>query len=364
MTWFETFFKYKPIVYEKGSLGFQLIDNPLFFVVFAIGAVAGAYFLYRSLGTSRVSWGMIVLRAATFVILAFVLLRPVLNISTVLPQESYVAVVVDNSESMQIRDDGGESRADLLMAQLESTEFFRRLSDKFKVRVYRFDREAERIEDLDRMTFSGTRTRMESAMELLYQELGTVPLSGIVLITDGVDNASEEWTEAVSRIQNRGIPIYTVGVGAEAIDRDVELIQTTVPRTTLSDSTAVAEVSYRSHGLAGRKATLQVRENGVLLKSEEVTLPRDGEIGETAIDLPVKNAGSRVFSFSIGAPDDRISENNSLGSLIQVKNDHPQILYVEGEPRWEYRYLRRAVEDDPNIRLVTLLRTSPNKFYR
>ncbi len=364
MTWFETFFKYKPIVYEKGSLGFQLIDNPLFFVVFAIGAVAGAYFLYRSLGTSRVSWGMIVLRAATFVILAFVLLRPVLNISTVLPQESYVAVVVDNSESMQIRDDGGESRADLLMAQLESTEFFRRLSDKFKVRVYRFDREAERIEDLDRMTFSGTRTRMESAMELLYQELGTVPLSGIVLITDGVDNASEEWTEAVSRIQNRGIPIYTVGVGAEAIDRDVELIQTTVPRTTLSDSTAVAEVSYRSHGLAGRKATLQVRENGVLLKSEEVTLPRDGEIGETAIDLPVKNAGSRVFSFSIEAPDDRISENNSLGSLIQVKNDHPQILYVEGEPRWEYRYLRRAVEDDPNIRLVTLLRTSPNKFYR
>jgi uncharacterized membrane protein len=47
-----------------------------------------------------------------------------------------------------------------------------------------------------------------------------------------------------------------------------------------------------------------------------------------------------------------------------VKDDHPQILYIEGEPRWEFKFLRRAVQDDPNIRLVTLLRSSQNKFYR
>ena len=364
MTWFETFFKHKPIVYEKGTLGFQLLESPFLFVIFVIGAAVGAFFLYRAVQGTRSSWGMLVLRAATFTILAFILMRPVMNISTVLPQESYIAVVVDNSESMLIRDDGLDTRADLLMRELESTEFFRRLSEKFRVRVYRFDREAERIDDLDRMNFSGTRTRMESAMDLLYQELGTVPLSGIVLVTDGVDNASEEWIESVSRIQAGGIPIYTVGVGAEAIERDVELIRATAPRQTLNDSTAVAEVSFRSHGLSGRKATLHVRENGILLKSEEVTLPRDGEIGEVSVDLPVKNEGSRVFSFSIEAPDDRISENNQLASLIEVKNDHPKILYIEGEPRWEFRYIRRAVEDDPNVQLVTLLRTSANKFLR
>ena len=55
MTWFETFFKYKPIVYEKGSLGFQLIDNPLFFLVLAIGSVVGAFFLYRKIQGARVS---------------------------------------------------------------------------------------------------------------------------------------------------------------------------------------------------------------------------------------------------------------------------------------------------------------------
>ena len=367
MTWFEVLFKYPPIVYERSRLGFQLLDNAALFVVFVVGASVVAYLLYRFLRMGSSSpgyWGLVALRAITFTILAFILMRPVLNISTVLPQESYLAVVIDNSQSMQIQDDGLESRADKLMTALESTEFFARLAEKFRVRVYRFDQEAERIEDLDRMTFTGTRTRMESAMDLLYQELGTVPLSGIVLATDGVDTSSEQWTEAVSRIQSRGIPIYTVGVGEDAIDRDVELLRATVPRESLNDSTAVAEVSFRSQGLAGRSATLQVRENGVLLKSEAVTLPRDGQIGEVVIDLPIKNEGSRVFEFSIEAPDDRIVENNALGSLIEVKNEQPQVLYVEGEPRWEYRFIRRAVEDDPNIRLVTLLRTSPNKFYR
>ncbi len=367
MTWFERLFKYQPIVYERGTLGFQLLDNPAFFALFAVAALGGSYILYRTIQTrssSLSSWGMIALRAGTLVVLAFILMRPVLNISTVLPQESYLAVVIDNSESMQIQDNGQDSRADLLMAELESSEFFANLAEKFRVRVYRFDQEAERIEDLNRMTFNGTRTRMESAMELLYQELGTVPLSGIVLVTDGVDNASEEWTEALSRVQSRGIPIYTVGVGEDAIERDVELVQATTPRDSLNDATAVAEVSFRSEGLAGRTATLQVRENGVLLKSEEVTLPRDGQIGEAAIDLPVTNEGSRVFEFSIEATNDRISENNALSTLIEVRNEQPEILYVEGEPRWEYRFLRRALEDDPNVQVVTLLRTSPNKFYR
>ena len=118
------------------------------------------------------------------------------------------------------------------------------------------------------------------------------------------------------------------------------------------------------HGFTGRKATLYVRENGILLKTEQVTLPADGEISETTLDLPVKNEGTRLFSFSLQAPEDRIAENNTLDALIEIKNDHPQILYIEGEPRWEFKFLRRAMQDDPNIRLVTLLRSSQNKFYR
>jgi uncharacterized membrane protein len=364
MSIFEFFFRYKPIIYAKGRLAFQLLGSRGWFILFIIAAAAGAYYAYRNVARDKYSIGLVVLRAITFTVLAFIFLRPVLNISTVLPQESYLAVVIDNSESMKIKDDGQTSRSEQLQKQLEATNFLKRLNDKFKVRTYRFDNAAERIERPDQMTFAGKRTRIESATDLLHQELGTVPLSGVVLITDGVDNASKQWTESLSKLEARHIPFYTVGVGSENITRDAEIVKVAAPRTSLKESTAVVDVSYRSHGYRGRKATLYVRENGTLLKTEQVTLPADGEIAESSIDLPVKNEGTRLFSFTLQAPDDRIPENNSLDSLLEVKNDHPQILYIEGEPRWEFKFLRRAMQDDPNIRLVTLLRSSQNKFYR
>ena len=167
---FEFFFKYSPVIYQKGHLAFQLLGSPAWFTFFVLAAAGGAFFAYRKVARDKYSIGLVALRAITFTVLAFIFLRPVLNISTVLPQESYLAVVIDNSESMKIKDDGQTSRADQLQAQLQSTDFFKRLSDKFKVRTYRFDRDAERIENMGRMTYEGKRTRLESAIP---------PLSGV-----------------------------------------------------------------------------------------------------------------------------------------------------------------------------------------
>ena len=80
-----------------------------------------------------------------------------------------------------------------------------------------------------------------------------------------------------------------------------------------------------------------------MVKPQEVTLPPDGQVGEISIDVPVKNQGNQIFSFSIKVADDRIAENNTLDSLITVRDDHPKILYVEGEPRWEYKFIRRSI---------------------
>src|SRR5499427_6964099 len=364
MSIFEFFFKYKPIIYEKGRLAFQLLGGRWMFALFVVAAAAGAYFAYRKIARDKYSAGLVALRTLTFTTLAFLFLRPVLEIKSVLPQESYIAVVIDNSKSMTIKDDGQIARSEQLRKQFEATNLIKRLQDKFKVRVYSFDNTAQRIERPDQLTFEGKRTKLESATDLLQQELGTVPLSGVVLVTDGVDNASRQWTESLSKLETHKVPFYTVGVGSESITNDAEIVKISAPRSSLKESTAVVDVSFRSHGFRGRKATLYVRENGILLKTEQVTLPADGEISETTLDLPVKNEGTRLFSFALQAQDDRIPENNTLDALVEIKNDHPQILYIEGEPRWEFKFLRRAVQDDPNIRLVTLLRSSQNKFYR
>src|SRR5437899_4341447 len=197
MNIFEFLFKYKPIIYAKGHLAFQLLGSRLWFLLFLTVAGAGAYYAYRDIARDKYSMGLVALRAATFGVLAFIFLRPVFNISTVLPQESYLAVVIDNYESMKIKDDGQISRAEQLQKQFEATNFFKRLSDKFKVRTYRFDNAAERIERPEQVNFAGKRTRLEAATDLLHQELGTVPLSGVVLINDCVDNASKPCTDTI-----------------------------------------------------------------------------------------------------------------------------------------------------------------------
>src|ERR1051325_11131847 len=217
MNIFEFFFKYKPVIYAKGHLAFQLLGSRGWFILFVIAAVAGAYYAYRNVARDKYSIGLVALRGITFILLAFLFLRPVLNISSVLPQESYLAVVIDNSESMKIKDDGQVSRSDQLQKQFETTEFVKKLNEKFKVGIYRFDSAAHRIERPDQLTFAGKRTKLESATDLLQQELSTVPLAGVVLITDGADNASKQWTESLSKLESRKIPVHTVGVGSESI---------------------------------------------------------------------------------------------------------------------------------------------------
>src|ERR1043165_4526740 len=133
---FEFFFKYSPVIYQKGHLAFQFLGSPAWFTLFILAAGAGAFFAYRKVAREKYSIGLVVLRGITFTILAFIFLRPVLNISTVLPQESYLAVVIDNSESMKIKDDGQTSRRDQLQKKFEATKFFKRLGDKFKIRIY------------------------------------------------------------------------------------------------------------------------------------------------------------------------------------------------------------------------------------
>src|SRR5688572_2063199 len=147
MSLFEFFFKYRPIVYEKGRLTFQLLASRWMFIPLALVAIAVAIYFYQRVAKEKLSLGMIVLRSLVFIILLFMFLQPVMNVSQVLPQDSYMAVVVDTSQSMNIKDDGETSRAQMMLKKMEETKFIQELSKKFKVRMFVFNREAQRIED-------------------------------------------------------------------------------------------------------------------------------------------------------------------------------------------------------------------------
>ena len=56
--------------------------------------------------------------------------------------------------------------------------------------------------------------------------------------------------------------------------------------------------------------------------------------------------------------------NNAITRLVGVSDDKRRILYVEGEPRWEYKFIRRAEDDDKIVQVASMLRTTENKIYR
>src|SRR5207248_8455749 len=85
----------------------------------------------------------------------------------------------------------------------------------------------------------------------------------------------------------------------------------------------------------------------------------------TSMLFNVGAAGAKALQFSIEAlPGEESAANNTITRLVNVDSDRRRILYIEGEPRWEYKFVRRAEEDDRIVQLVTMLRTTENKIYR
>jgi hypothetical protein len=77
------------------------------------------------------------------------------------------------------------------------------------------------------------------------------------------------------------------------------------------------------------------------------------------------DAGAKTLQFSIDPlPGEENRANNSVTRLVNVESAKRRILYVEGEPRWEYKFIRRAEQDDRIVTIVSMLRTSENKIYR
>jgi uncharacterized membrane protein len=368
---FEWLFKYRPLLYERGTFGFHPLWPFWLTILLGACAIGGSYWLYRrTAGALPSSWRyrLAGLRAAAFLLIIFILLQPVLRLRSVIPQQNFVAIACDTSRSMEIRD-GAERRSRLEIEQQllrpDGSPLLKELAAKFKLRLFRFSGSAERTAAFDGTSRHGNITDLERSLNQVAGELAGAPLAGIVLISDGADNHSANLETMAAQFRARSIPVYAIGIGSPELRHDAEVLRITAPRKVLKDTMVEAEVSVRSWGYAGRSGKLMVLDQERQLQNQEITLGSDGEVKTYRIRFSSQTAGPRIFKFRVEAlPDETIPENNDQTVMIHVEDEQPQILYVEGEPRWEYVFLRREVLSDKNLRLVTLLRQADGKFLR
>jgi uncharacterized membrane protein len=370
---FELLFKYPRAVFSKGTLVLLGAWPWWAFVICVLAAGAVLGWLIRSkLPAASVqlknwrAWVIWALQFAMAGLVLFLLWQPAILVAELRPQQNIIAVLVDDSRSMSIADGGGATREAQAIKALEGG-VLDQLQKKFQIRIYRLDRQISRVPKLDDLKAMppASATRIGDGLKQVAGEAADLPIGAVVLLSDGADNSGGVDLDTISTLRSRRIPVHTVGFGAEQVAHDVEINDAVIAPRALADSRLAAKVTLHQRGYAGQKAMLTVRDGGKVLAGRQIILAADGVTQNESLLFNPGDAGAKTLQFSIDPlPGEENRDNNSVSRLVNVESTKRRVLYVEGEPRWEYKFIRRAEQDDRLLSIVSMLRTSENKIYR
>ncbi len=362
----ETLFKFDRINFAEGSVGFQS-DGIIGWMVLVVLLLAALVLLYRT--TDRyakprdraLSFG---LRAAALVLLCVPLLEPVLITPDVVPDENFVAVLVDESESMNVPDGrGGVSRwedvGDVLGRIAPEME------GHFKVRYYAFGEEAQRVDSVARTAASKHGTNLASALDRVLSDFRGLSLAGVVLLTDGADNSRAVPLNHAEALRDRDVPLHVVGFGRETADGERELLEAAVVEGVDETTGSEIDVKIRSWRPEPEPVAVGLYRGDELVRSETRALKGEGKIDRFTLyyETPAQQAGE--YSVRIEEASGEINvANNSADVLIDPRQDTLRVLFIEGHPRRDFKFIKRALEDDPAVHFTSILRTGTGKYYR
>ena len=311
-----------------------------------------------------VIWSLQTLLAA---ILLLLLWQPAITIAELKPQQNIIAVLVDDSRSMAISEDGSTRQAKAVQALQNGV--LAGLNRAFQTRLYRVDAVPARIDSLKDLAPSAPSTRIGDSLKQLSEETSDLPIGAVVLLSDGDDNSGGISADAINALRARHIPVHTVGFGREHASHDVELDDAVIAPRALADSRLAARITLHQRGYAGSKINLTVRDvstpQAKLLASRGITFGPDGNLQTETLMFDIGGAGAKTLQIA-AAPlaGEENTANNILTRVVNVGAEPRRILYIEGEPRWEYKFIRQAEEDDRMVQIVSMVRTSENKIYR
>lgn len=367
---FEFFFKYPITAFTKGKFILLGAWPGWVLALLICVSVAGLVWLVWQrfpeaaprLRNWRV-WLVCALEAALVALVLLLLWEPAVTVAELKSQQNIIAVLVDDSRSMGIVEDGRSREAQAIQALQGGV--LAAIGRRFQTRLYRFDSRLTRIADPTQLQPVGPATHIGASLRQLAEETSDLPVGAVVLLSDGSDNGDGVDADTLAALRNRHIPVHTVGFGSEQSAHDVELDAATVAARALADSRVAAVVRFHQRGYAGRQSRLLVREGEHVLGSRNVSFAPDGAPQSETLLFNVGAAGVKALQFTLDVqPGEQNLANNALTRLVNVDAAQRSVLYVEGEPRWEYKFIRRAADDDRIVRLVSMLRTSENKLYR
>jgi uncharacterized membrane protein len=312
-------------------------------------------------------WICLALKSLGIAALVFCLLEPSWSGQRARPGANALAILADNSQGLQIKDPGANlSRGQVLSGLLRdrSANWQDSLEENFELRRYYFDSRLQASRDFAELDFNGNASAIGSSLRSLAERFRGRPLAGILLFTDGNATDLKEATEAKDLP-----PVYPVVIGSEKPIRDIALDQLRTTQSDFEDAPVAVQADVRATGYEGESIAARLMDMTGKVLQEQSTRSRRGEDLLTfRFQFRPEKPGISFYRVEArakseaGAADTTTMEatlaNNSRLLVADRGQDPHRILYVAGRPNWEFKFLNRALSEDAQLRLVSLIRVA------
>ena len=355
-------------------------------VVIAAAFITGIYLREGRRASRRYR---LMLAAVRFSLVAIVLLMiaqaTLLLKRTGLP---YVAVLVDDSQSMTIADSYDDNTRLELEERIKkiapqdaeitrwclartllcerNAALIRGLAGEHKLRVYfltgvrpprRSDVEGV-VEEITSLKPGGETSRIGAAVRDILDDLrGSTP-AAIVILSDGINTEGPTLADAAAYAQHRGVPLFYIGLGGNQPQRDLKISDLMVDDVVFVDDVVNFECKLSAVGFQGSKASVVLREKGksdVLAKTEIIAGP-DGQSQAVRLVYRPTQVGQFEYVVEVEPQEGELqTENNRQSRIVQVHKEIIRVLLAQASPGFEFRYLRNVLNRDETIELHTVL---------
>ncbi len=262
-----------------------------------------------------------------------------------------LVLLVDSSRSMETRD--VTNTADTVAAPRSRTDEARPLINPslWKDVANRMDVTVE--------TFSSSQQPPEEGTDIntaLLQASAKHPrLGAVVLLSDGDWNTGDTPAEAAMRLRMRDVPVFTVPIGSESRLPDFELTSFDVPAFAVAGKPLRIPFSIDSSLPRDEPAVVEMKTSAGELITKSVVIPAMSRLQDVIAWKPDR-PGEVTLTLTVPKSNgQKLLHNNSIEAPLSIRKEQLHVLILETFPRWEYRYLRNALERDPGAQVNCLL---------
>lgn len=252
----------------------------------------------------------------------------------------------------------------LLLAQ--PRELLRNLGDVMPVdlRVFATEQQSTSAEELEQRLSTDRRDLMpggtgavQTLQSVLAEESGR-QVRSFVLITDGRQTLPADAAVEAQRLAALGIPVHTIPVGSQLPPRDLSVAALESPETVFLNDNARIRVVLGTSGFEGQPLTVRLEQDGNTQQQQTVTPAADTATVEFTV--PTDKTGRFDYRIVSDVQSGELREdNNSREVNLRVVDNKARVMLLEGDARWEFRYLRNVLERDKQVQATTVLFRQP-----